>query len=86
MAVGFRACGTPSLIGFPRRPTTLQAERPVPQKNAPWAPREPRARFYFRVSYCPTSRITNDPAIGVGRGRGLSGVGAAAGLKSAVSV
>jgi len=38
------------------------------------------------LGYCPISRITKDPGIGVGRGRGLSGVGAAAGLKSAVSV
>jgi hypothetical protein len=37
-------------------------------------------------SYWPSSRITKEPSIGWGRGRGLSGVGAAAALKSAVTV
>src|SRR5437879_9459432 len=36
--------------------------------------------------YFPISRITNEPLMGVGRGRGFSGVGAAAALKSAVTV
>jgi hypothetical protein len=38
------------------------------------------------AAYCANSKITNEFAICCGRGRGLSGVGGGAGLKSAVTV
>ena len=59
--------------------------KPAPLKKRPGLFASP-GRFLIRNNYWPISRITNDPGIGVGRGFGFSGVGAPAGLKSAVSV
>ena len=49
--------------------------------------REPSENPGLELNYCgPNSKSTNVFAIGCGRGRGLSGVGCPAALKSAVSV
>ena len=64
-----------------------QAEARATEKKALGSDRFPGLFFRLRnFIYWPISRITNVPGIAVGRGRGTSGVGAAAGLKSAVSV